>query len=133
MGEQKKITGVLVRKDKASIVSVADELEEYYKLLGCSLIEIVDRRIAPDHTKKLFSIVCDEEGLCKNEPRISAISSFGEIDLVGDLFITGASKNGHLTSLEADDADEILKACRMIPTERHPEGIMILTKCDQLM
>lgn len=47
-----------VMNDKVEVVD-AEELEDYYKLIGCRTIEIVNWEIMG----RRFDIVCDEEGL----------------------------------------------------------------------
>jgi hypothetical protein len=132
MGKQRMITGILVEAAKASVVEISDELESYYKLLDCSLIEFTERKIltgkpTEDKDEKNFNIVCDEEGLLKPDPKISAIDIYGNPELVGKLFITGLAKNGNLTSLSKEEQDRVLRGCRKFYTRFHPEGLMMLT------
>lgn len=57
-----------VMNDKVEVVD-AEELEDYYKLIGCRTIEIVNWEIMD----RRFDIVCDEEGLFFENPKISSI------------------------------------------------------------
>lgn len=98
-----KIKGCLVNVSKPpyglQFVEVEEEkLDDYYKLLDCNCIDIVDRRIGD----RSFSIVCDDEGLCKENPTISAVNKNGKPMLVGNLFIC---KNNapYLASISEDD------------------------------
>lgn len=124
-----KIAGVLLdtRKKTVSAVAIDDELETYYKLLGCSTIEIVPRKIG----KYIVNIVCDEEGLLKSNPLTSAIDSMGNGMLVGSLFITGlADEEGDLTGLTEEEQNYIISRCAVFPTRLHPEGLMMVTECN---
>ena len=84
----KKITGVLIdtEANTAKAVTLDNTLEAYYSVLNCSCIDIVERTIG--ESEKYFTIVCDDEGLLKAAPCISAVSDLCEPMLVGNLFIT---------------------------------------------
>lgn len=77
-----------------------DSIYTYYELLHCSLIDITGIQV----NGKLFSVVCDDEGLLKDCP-LPAIARPDDT-LVGACFVTGVSDSeGNLTSLsEADIA-----------------------------
>ena len=132
MEEKRMITGVLVTKEKAKVVTIPDELESYYKLLGCHTIEFAARavftgNIDEDKDKTLFNIVCDEEGLLQSDPIISAVNINGEAELVGNLFVTGpTNEDGEISSLNEEEQNRVLRACRRIPTKFHPEGLKML-------
>lgn len=81
-----------VYNEKVEIKDIEPELEEYYRLLDCTLVDIVTRKIGG----KLFYIVCDEEGLYSHgdDPRISALNSDYEPMLVGNLLVLGYSDDG---------------------------------------
>lgn len=128
-----KLSGVLIDTEKriARSVTIEDELDEFYKILNCSTIDIVQRRIGSGRSKKSFSIVCDDEGTFVEDPKISAINNLGSGMLVGNLFITGLSDDeGNLLSLAPEDLNYILRRCQKMPTRKHPEGLMILTQCE---
>ena len=123
-----KITGIFVDTEnkKTSVLTVDDELETYYKLLNCSLIEIVPRKIG----NSIVNIICDEEGLLINDPLMSAVDSAGNGMLAGSLFITGLTDDeGALTSLTEEDQQQVLGKCVVLPTRKHPEGLMMVTDC----
>lgn len=124
-----KITGIFVdtKNKKTSVLTVDDELETYYKLLNCSLIEIVPRKIG----NSIVNIICDEEGLLINDPLMSAVDGAGNGMLAGSLFITGlADDEGELTSLAEEDQQQVLEKCMVLPTRKHPEGLMMVTECE---
>lgn len=129
----RKLSGVLIDTEKriARSVIIEDEIEEFYKILNCSIIDIVQRRIGSGRSKKVFSIVCDDEGTFVADPKIFAVNNIGDWMLVGNLFITGLSDGkGNLLSLTESETDYILRHCKKKPTKKHPEGLMILTQCE---
>lgn len=106
---KKKITGVLIdtEANTAKAVTIDNTLEAYYSALNCSCIDIVERTIGA--SEKHFTIVCDDEGLLKEAPCISAISDHGEPMLVGSLFITDLDHNtGDLASLPEHELEHVL-------------------------
>lgn len=129
----RKLSGVLIDTEKriARSITIEDEIKKFYKILNCSMIDIVQRRIGSGRSKKSFSIVCDDEGTFVSDPKISAINNIGDEMLVGNLFITGLSDvEGNLLSLTEDETDYVLRHCQKMPTRKHPEGLMILTQCE---
>lgn len=103
-----KITGLLIdvmsNPGKIKEVEIEEErsLSDLYEALGCSTIDIVVRRIGG----RPFDIVCDDEGLLKEAPRVSAVAANGEYMLVGNLFICNHYKE-KLTSLSKEDVKHI--------------------------
>ncbi len=132
MGE-KMITGILIdtKKKAAAVATVKNDFQEFYRILNCDLVEITARRIIPG-SNRVFNIIADEEGLCKNAD-ISALSSDESDGLVGNLFIVGEMRGyGGLTELTEDEQKAILNQCRIRSTRMHPEGLMILHHCDPI-
>lgn len=106
---KKKITGILIDTvaNTAKAVTLDDTLEAYYSALNCSCIDIVDRTIGA--SEKHFTIVCDDEGLLKTAPCISAVSDLCEPMLVGNLFITDFDHDtGNLASLSEQELEYVL-------------------------
>lgn len=105
----------------ATVMDIEDKLDTYYKLIGCDLIEIPIRKIG----NKFFSIVCDEEGLLKNNSISSCYcQATGEI-FVGNLVICGQSRNGNLTGL--NDADIIQIRDSIVPVKVHAKDLFVIT------
>ena len=106
---KKKITGVLIdtEANTAKVTALDDTLESYYAALHCSCIDIVSRTIG--ESKKYFTIVCDDEGLLKAAPCISAVSDLCEPMLVGSLLITDFDHDtGDLASLSEHELEYVL-------------------------
>lgn len=115
-----------LNENKTKVVE-ANSLQDYYDLIGCNLIEIVNRRIG----RKRFEIVCDEEGTFVLEPKISAIDNLGTPMFVGNLIICGqADEEGELTDLSTNDINYIKKRIIEMRTHNHPEGYLMLTQCE---
>lgn len=128
----KKLLGVLVdvENEKVEAMEIEDELDSFYKILNCSTIDIVVRRIGGRH-KKVFDIVCDDEGLFKEPQKISAIDNLGNVQLVGNIFITGtADDKGNLTSLSPSDVAYIKSRVQKMDTRKFPDGYPMLTQCE---
>ena len=105
----KKITGILIdtEANTAKAVTIDNTLEAFYSALHCSCIDIVERTIG--EREKYFTIVCDDEGLLKASPCISAVSDLCEPMLVGSLLITDFDhKTGDLASLSEDELEYVL-------------------------
>ena len=106
---KKKITGILIDTEvnTAKAVTIDNTLEAYYSALHCSCIDIVERTIG--ESEKYFTIVCDDEGLLKANPCISAVSDLFEPTLVGSLLITDFDHDtGDLTSLSEHELEYVL-------------------------
>ena len=126
---KKLLRGVLVdvENEKVSVVEIPDELDEFYKILNCSCIDIVTRKIG----RKRFEIVCDDEGTFKGTPKISAIDKLGNVQLVGNLFIVGSEViDGELTSIPVTDEPYVLSMIVKMGTRKFPAGYPMLTQCE---
>ena len=118
------ITGVLLDayEKRADRAEIPDELNAYYRALDCSCIDIVSRRIGG----KRFDIVCDDEGLFKEDCRISAFDRNWQPMLCGSLFVC-KSHEGELVGLTEAEVSHVLRHVRKIPTRRYPDGVLALT------
>lgn len=118
------ITGVLLDayEKRADRAEIPDELSAYYRALDCRCIDIVSRRIGG----KRFDIVCDDEGLFKEDCRISAFDRDWQPMLCGSLFVC-KSHEGKLVGLTEAEVSHVLRHVRKIPTRRYPDGVLALT------
>lgn len=106
------------------VLDIVDDLDTYYKLCQCTCIDIVTREIG----KIPYSIVCDDEGLFVNEPKISAVDNKYHAQLVGNLVICGMpDEYGELTGLTDFDIAHIRMRIRFLYTHKNPDGYYILT------
>lgn len=107
-----------VMENKVETVDV-NGLQDYYKLIHCTTIDIVNREIKG----KRYDIICDDEGTFSDDPLISAIDDLGRAMLVGNLIVCGeADEEGNLIALTDDDIKHIKENIQSMGTSRHPEG-----------
>ena len=115
-----------VYEDKVKELDIEPELSEYYKAIGCDLIDMVDRKIG----RKRYTIICDDEGLFREDVRISAINNLGGVMLVGNLMFVKTGEEGETLGLEKSDIEYISKRIQKMYTTKHPEGYKMLTCCE---
>ena len=87
-----------------------DNLDELYRLINCNSIDVTYRQF----DKKIFAVVCDDNGKLKNDSITSAITMRANqpirTDLVGNLIVTGyPNDEGDFTSLSDEDIKTILR------------------------
>lgn len=88
-------------------LEIEDKLEVFYEQIKCSAIDIVYRSFEG----RILNVVCDDEGLLKADPKVSAITPQGEVALVGNIIIAGPTdEDGNLTSLSVKDIFAIRKS-----------------------
>ncbi len=107
-------------------VKIEPTLKEYYKLLSCDTIDITYRQIGT----KAYDIICDDNGLATQHPKISAVDSQGEPCLVGNLLVVNYDGSGGEATLEDSDVEHILKHRLMITTAHYTEPYYILAGVD---
>ena len=96
-----------------------NNLEDYYSLIDCRCIDIVNREI----NGKSYDIVCDDEALLKNDIRLSAVDMNGNPMLNGNLIVAGeADENGELTDLTDDDITHIKGNIYKLKTVKNVDG-----------
>ena len=114
-----------VQIGKVEVVE-ANSLEDYYRILN---VERQNRRIG--HLDKKYEIICEEEGLCKENPKISAVNDKYEVMLVGNLLIAGSlDDNGCLIPLTDEDIAYVMQYIKMSTTRRYPQKYPILYSCN---
>ena len=126
-----KIKGILVDV-KSNIIEVCEiekSLESYYKILNCELIDIVSMKIG----HRYFDIICDDEGLMKEDITISAIYDDFTPALVGNLFIVRHDGKGNERSLTSDDILLILEHVTTIQTTEATQATVVVKERNVLM
>ena len=94
-------------------------LDFMYRNIECDCIDIPRRKIGG----KTFEIVCDDEGLLKINPRVSAIGKNKEVMLVGNLLVfSGVTPGGDLIDITSEDVKIVKKNLGMTLDETgfHP-------------
>ena len=96
----------------------ANGLDDYYKYIGCRCIDIVRRKIGGLPVE----IVCDDEGLLVENPKLSALDMDGQPTLFGNLLIaSGRVVDGELTELTTEEMYHIAEHLGVIITENLDE------------
>lgn len=110
------------------VLEIEDRLQLYYDLIECDIIDIVERKIE----NRNFRIICDDEGLLRMPEKISAISSRGKIQFVGNLIICSdvVTEDGKLVGLADEEISYILERIKKLRTVSNPKGYYVLTCCD---
>ena len=129
---KEKVLMVLVDVENgtASKVEIEPCLDEYYRLLNCDTIDMVDRRIGTPRSHRDFTIICDDNGLMYDAPKISAIDNLGKAMLVGNLLVTKCNGEGETVGLTREEADFVMERVVHLGTRLHPEGYEMLTQCE---
>lgn len=112
-----------VENETVSILNVKDELDEFYRLLHCDCIDIVERTVAG----RQFTFIVDDEGLLKDSPKIAALDDTWGPMLVGNLLVCHTDfDSGELTALSNDDLIHLHSHIKTISTRLYPDGYPML-------
>lgn len=117
-----------VHDNIVKVLDIEDELEDYYREIGCQYIEIVQRKIG----RKWFDVICDEEGTYREDAKVSAIDNFGRPMFVGNLLFMHHDNNGNMTELSDTDIKYITERIQTVYTRLHPDGYLMLTQCEYI-
>ena len=106
----------------------ANDLEDYYRLIGCRTIDIVSRTIGDVKVK----IILDDEGALVNNPKVSAIDIDGTPMLFGNILIASGrvTEDGELTELTKAEVDEIMDNIATITTSVYKEPYPVFVEMD---
>lgn len=106
---------------KPEIIEFKDDLQLYYKLIQCDTIDIVMRKINGTY----YNIICDDEGLLKENPIVSAVNNKFQPMLVGNLIIAGnTDDDGNLLGITEEQAKEIINT-QIITTITFNNGLQV--------
>lgn len=126
-----KIKGILVDV-KSNIIDVCEiekSLESYYKILNCELIDIVSMKIG----NRYFDIICDDEGLMKDDINISAIYDDFTPALVGNILVVRHDGKGNERSLTSNDILLVLEHVTTIQTTQATKTTVTVKERNVLM
>ena len=106
----------------------ANELDDYYRLIGCRTIDIVSRSIGDVRVE----IVLDDEGAIIDKPKASAIDIDGTPMLFGNLLVASGrvTEDGELTELTQEEIDEIMDNIATITTSVYKEPYPVFVEMD---
>ena len=121
-----KITGILVNAEDctAAPATIEKSLDGYYSALNCDCIDIATRKIGGVK----YDIICDDEGLLKAHPHVSAISSDGQPMLVGNLFVVKFDGQDDVRSLTEGEQAHVMQCIRKI--HMGPRPCLVIHPCD---
>ena len=116
-----------VKNREVKIVE-ANDLEDYYSLIGCRTIDIVSRTIGDVKVE----IILDDEGALVNNPHVSAIDIDGTPMLFGNLLVASGrvTEDGELTELTQEEIDEIMDNIATITTSVYKEPYPVFVEMD---
>jgi len=117
-----------VENEAAGPVEISNSLEGFYAALHCDMIEIIERGIGGIRKHPRYTIVCDEEGLLRDDPKISAIDDLGRAQLVGSLLIckTDPDDPSELAGLTQKDVRYIAQYVQRMSTRKRPRPYPML-------
>lgn len=127
-----KITGLLidVENETASVKTIDNTLDAFYDALNCNLVEMPTRKIGV-RNGRYYTIICDEEGLFTEQPKISAIDNMGQPMLVGNLFLVkNDSDDGELKGLDEADIMYLKRFVMLQGTRNYPKPYPMLHQCE---
>ena len=106
----------------------ANDLDDYYRLIGCRTIDIVSRTIGDVKVE----IVLDDEGAIIDKPKVSAIDIDGTPMLFGNLLVASGrvTDDGELTELTEDEVEELMNNIATITTSVYKEPYPVFVEMD---
>lgn len=128
----KEIQAVLInpKERKAEKVTFKPFLDEYYRLLGCDLIDYGQRCVGGTNV----TIVCDDEGSFDSTNVVSAVDKDGCTMFVGTILVIGFDNvDGNDTGLTDEQADAVLSNVATVGTidkKGDYNIIKVLTNCE---
>lgn len=117
-----KIKGILFDgANEPKVVEIEKDLQAYYELLDCDIIDIITRRVKNHLGETNITIIVDDNGLLKN--RTIAPSGYlinnGKIQeiLLGKIFVCDEDENGEPISLSDEKIQTILESVVIVFTK----------------
>lgn len=109
---------ILVRTtgEDPEVVETPGGLDEWYRLIGCRLIDITTRSISG----KVYDCICDDEAMLKTPALTTGINTDNKPRLVGNCIICNYDGEGGEAGLTDDDIYRILgRVARLSDAEGH--------------
>ena len=106
----------------------ANGLDDYYELIGCRTISIVQRKIGDIDVE----IIIDDEGALVDNAKVSAVDIVGNIALYGNLLVASGrvTDDGELIELTQDEIDVIMENVIEVTTRVYKEPFRIFVEMD---
>lgn len=129
------ITGYLidVQNETHGPRTIEKALRGYYEIIGCRLIAMPEHQIGVNRGRfhgKRFTIICDDESLFADQPKISAIDNLGQPMLCGNLFIVKTDDQGDTVSLDPADIKYLERFVLLQGTRKFPKPYPMLHQCE---
>lgn len=102
-----------------------DDLIDFYRELNADLFDIAKRKIGG----KYYDIFCDDIGLWRDNPVVSAIDSNMKPMLVGNLVFANHDSTGETTSLTEEDVERIVHNLYLVKSAGDDKEHMVIM-CD---
>lgn len=113
-----------VQNNEVKVVE-ANGLDDYYRYIGCNTVDIVHRVIGELDVE----IVCDDEAMFADYPKVSAIDKSGYPCLYGNLLIAGGFvTDGELTPLTDREIAYLKQHLVLVTTKQYPEPYQVFYK-----
>lgn len=113
--------------------TIEKSLQGYYKTIGCRLISMPEHQIGVTRGRfhgRRYTIICDDEALFVDQPKISAIDNLGQPMLCGNLFIVKVDDQGDTVSLDPDDIKYLERFVLLQGTRKFPRAYPMLHQCE---
>lgn len=129
------ITGYLidVQSETHGPHTIEKSQSGYRQIIGCHSISMPDHQIGANRGRfhgKRFTIVCDDEALFAEQPKISAIDNLGQPMLCGNLFIVKTDEQGDTIGLDPDDIKYLERFVLPQGTRKFPKPYPMLHQCE---
>ena len=112
----------MILTDEVKFKEIEDNLDVFYDIIGCDTIDIVTRTI----NGAGYEIICDDEGLLKAGPVVTAVSRDGRPQLVGGLIVAKYGGNGELAGLAPEDVLRLSNAIQYTIQKNKLQPVIIL-------
>ena len=115
----------LIRDAFNKDVRVVDpqNLQDYYKLLNCSSVDVTNKKISD----KQFNLIFDEEAELLETRRPSAMDDYGQAVLFNNLIIAGeGSFAGDFKDITDEEIEYVKKYIHTVRTSKYPCGCLFL-------
>jgi hypothetical protein len=129
--QPRQITGLFidVQNETVSVKTLEHNLNAFRQALGCHTIDMTERCIGVLHGRR-FTIICDDEALCADRPKISAIDNMGNAQLCGNLFLVNFDGVEDVESLSPDDIAYLNHFVLLQGTRNYPKPYPMLHQCE---
>ena len=106
----------------------ANGLDDYYKYLNCRVVDIVHRKINDVECE----IICDDEGLLTENPKVSAVDITGKPMLFGNLLIASGTvtDDGGLTEPTPEEIQHFMENTAEVTTSVYKEPFRIFVEME---